>query len=177
MSSGFKQLNPFELKTALNKIKSKINSVNDIKDCLSDIDLLEAQEDKSLLGKLLFKELSNSPKEKISVICFLLEHFVSRDELISGLWELMKNKNLNTDIRVMVLNMLRELDADWSYDSCAEYVEDADEILDENTKQLLKTAIINPEVQIDFMDFLTSIKTEDKITLLNSFESVIKPLL
>ena len=170
MSSGFKQLNPFELKMALNKLLSKINSVNDIKDCLSDIDLLEAQEDKSLLGKLLFKELSNSPKEKISVICFLLEHFVSKDELVSGLWELMKNKNLNTDIRVMVLNMLRELDADWSYDSCAEYVEDADEILDENTKQLLKTAIINPEVQIDFMDFLTSIKTEDKITLLNSFE-------
>lgn len=170
MSTSFKQLNPFELKTTLTKLLAKINSVNDIKDCLADIDLLDAQEDKSILNKLLFKELSNSQKEKIPVICFLLEHFVSKSELISGLWELMKNKNLNTDIRVMVLNMLRELDADWSYDNCADYIEDADEILDENTKQLLKSAIINPEVQIDFMDFLASIKTEDKITLLNSFE-------
>ncbi len=170
-----KQLNPFELKTALTNLLSKINSVNDLKNCLSDIDLLEGQDDKTLLVKLLFKELSNSQKDKIPVICFLLEHFAVKNELIAGLWELMKDKNLNTDIRVMVLNMLRELDADWSYDNCAEYVEDADEILDENTKQLLKTAIINPEVQIDFMDFLASIKTEDKITLLNSFENDFEP--
>ena len=151
-----KQLNPFELKTALTNLLSKINSVNDLKNCLSDIDLLEGQDDKTLLVKLLFKELSNSQKDKIPVICFLLEHFAVKTELIAGLWELMKDKNLNTDIRVMVLNMLRELDADWSYDNCAEYVDDADEILDENTKQLLKTAIINPEVQIDFMDFSQS---------------------
>ena len=169
--SSYKQLNPFELKSALTKLLSKINSVEDIKDCLDDIDMLDSQQDKTLLSKLLFKELSNSSKGKIPVACFLLEHFVSKDELISGLWEMMKNKNLDTDIRVMVLNMLRELDADWSYDSCADYIEDADEILDENTKQMLKSAIINPEIQIDFMDFLSSIKTEDKITLLNSFEN------
>lgn len=173
--STIKQLNPFELKTALTKLLSKINSVSDIKDCLDDIDLLDSQHDKALLSKLLFKELSNSEKNKIPVICFLLEHFISKDELISGLWELMKNTNLNTDIRVMVLNMLRELDADWSYDNCADYIEDADEILDENTKQMLKSAIINPEIQIDFMDFLASIKTEDKITLLNSFENDFEP--
>lgn len=169
--SSIKQLNPFELKTALTKILTKINSVNDIKDCLDDIDLLDSQQDKSLLSKLLFKELSNSSKEKIPVICFLLEHFISKEELTSGLWELMKNSNLNTDIRVMILNMLRELDADWSYENYSDYIEDADEILDENTKQMLKKAIINPELQIDFMDFLASIKTEDKITLLNSFEN------
>ena len=169
--SSVKQLNPFELKTALTKILSKINSVNDIKDCLDDIDMLDSQQDKSLLSKLLFKELSNSKKEKIPVICFLLEHFISKDELIAGLWDLMKDTKLDTDVRVMVLNMLRELDADWSYENYSDYIEDADEILDENTKQMLKSAIINPELQIDFMDFLTSIKTEDKITLLNSFEN------
>ena len=168
---NIKQLNPFELKFALTKLLSKINSVNDIKDCLDDIDLLDSQQDKSLLSKLLFKEFSNSLKEKIPVICFLLEHFIPKNELIVGLWEQMKNKNLNTDVRVMVLNMLRELDADWSYDNCVDYIEDADEILDENTKQMLKSAVINPEIQIDFMDFLSSIKTEDKITLLNSFEN------
>ena len=173
--SSYKQLNPFELKSALTKLLSKINSVDDIKDCLDDIDMLDAQREKNLLSKILFKELSHSRKEKIPVICFLLEHFISKDELISGLWELMKNKNLSTDIRVMVLNMLRELDADWSYDNCADYIEDADEILDENTKQMLKTAIINPEIQIDFMDFLSSIKTEDKIILLNSFKNDFEP--
>ena len=168
--SSLRQLNPFELKTALTKLLAKINSVSDIKDCLDDIELLDAQEDKPLITKLLFKELPNSAKEKIPITCFLLEHFAPKEELIAGLWELMKNKNLNADIRVMILNMLRELDADWSYADCSDYIDDADQIIDENTKQMLKSAIINPEIQIDFMDFLATINTEDKITLLNSFE-------
>lgn len=170
MSPNFRQLNPFEIKSKLTKLLERINSVNDLKNCIDDIELLEAQEDKSLLAKLLFKEFPASEKEKIPVISFLLEHFVPKEDLIAGLWNLMQNKNLSTDIRVMVLNMLRELDAEWSYDDCADYIEDAGEILDESTKQLLKNAIINPEVQIDFMDFLATIKTEDKITLINSFE-------
>jgi hypothetical protein len=67
------------------------------------------------------------------------------------------------------LNLLRDLDSDWSYETCEEYLDDASTLLDENTKHLLNTAIINPEVQIDFMDFLASIRVQDKITLLNSF--------
>ena len=55
-----KQLNPFEIKTTLTKLLCKINSVEDIRNCLDDIDLLDSQEDKSLLSKLLFKELSKS---------------------------------------------------------------------------------------------------------------------
>lgn len=104
-------------------------------------------------------------------MCFLLEQFTPKDKLIAGLWELMQNKTMNTDNRIMVLNMLRDLDADWSYEQCEEFLDDADEILDQNTKQLLNSAIINPEVQIDFMDFLASIKTEDKIALISSFEN------
>ena len=175
MGIEFKQLNPFELKSVIIKLLSSINSLADVQKCLNEIDLLDAQEDKAVISKLLFKELTNSDTQKIPVICFLLEHFLSKDMLISGLWEILKNKSLKTDIRVMVLNMLRELDADWSYEDCSEYIEDADEILDENTKQLLNSAVINPEVQIDFMDFLFSIKTEDKITLLNSFENDFEP--
>lgn len=171
MDNEIRQLNPFELKSVLIKLLSGINSLTDIQQYLPDIDLLDAQEDKTFLSKLLFKELTNAKTEKIPVICFLLEHFVPKDVLISGLWEVLKNKNLKTDIRVMVLNMLRELDADWSYEDCTQFIDDAEEILDENTKQLLRSAVINPEVQIDFMDFLYSIKTDDKITLLNSFEN------
>lgn len=175
MDNEVKQLNPFELKSVLVKLLSKINALTDIQNCLNEIDILDAQEDKSFIAKVLFKELINSDVKKIPVVCFLLEHFISKDMLIAGLWNVLKNKSLKTDVRVMVLNMLRELDADWSYEDCSQYIEDADEILDENTKQLLSSAVINPEVQIDFMDFLFSIKTDDKITLLNSFENDFEP--
>ena len=164
-----KQLNPFELKSELTKLLSAINSVEDLKDCVPAIEMLDSQENKTVLSKLLFKELSNSPNDKIPVICFLMEHFIEKEELVKGLWELLKGKALPTEVKITILNLLREKDADWSYEDCHEYLEDADEILDANTKQLLNSAIINPEIQIDFMDFMASIKVEDQITLINSF--------
>lgn len=170
MTSGkFKQLNPFELKSAISDLLNKINSVNDIQNCLADFDMLEAQEDKKLISKVLFKELVNSSQEKIPIICFLLEHYVEKEELINKLWETLKNPNLQTEVKITILNLLRDMDSDWTYESCEEYLDDASSLLDANTKQLLNTAIINPEVQIDFMDFLATIRVQDKITLINSF--------
>lgn len=170
MSIKTKQLNPFELKTRLIKLLADINSVNDLQNCISDIELLDGQEDKTVLSKLLFKELVSAENAKIPVICFLLEHFVKKEDLISGLWETLNNKSLRSESKITILNLLRELDSDWSFEDYGEYLADAEEILDENTRQLLNNAIINPEVQIDFMDFMASIKVEDKITLINSFE-------
>lgn len=167
--SKFKQLNPFELKSAITNLLSKIHSVNDIQNCLADFEILDGQEDKTILSKILFKELVNSNIEKFPVICFLLEHYTPKQELINKLWETLKNQNLQSEVKITILNLLRELDSDWSYETCEEYLGDSTDILDENTKQLLNTAIINPEVQIDFMDFLASIRVQDKITLLNSF--------
>lgn len=167
--SEFKQLNPFEIKIAVTELLGKINSVNDIQSCLADFDLLEAQENKAVISKILFKELVNAKPSKIPVICFMLEHYVPKEELITKLWTTLKNQNLQPDVKITILNLLRELDSDWSYQTCEEYLEDdAKSLLDENTKHLLNTAVINPEVQIDFLDFTATIRTQDKITLLNS---------
>lgn len=163
------QLNPFELKSAITNLLDRINSVGDLQNCLDDFEILDLQSDKKVISKILLKELVNAKSEKIPVICFMLEHFIPKDELTNKLWETLKKQNIQTDAKITILNMLRDLDADWSYESCEEYLDDAQSLLDENTKQLLNNAVINPEVQIDFMDFLASIRVQDKITLLNSF--------
>ncbi len=169
MGTSFKQLNPFEIKFALTELLEKINTPADIQNCLADFEMFDNQEDKTVLSKLLFKELTNAKKEKIPVICFLLERYVEKTELINKFWDTLKNPSLDNEVKITILNLLRELDADWSYKDCEEVLgDDAAQILDENTKQLLDTAIINPEVQIDFMDFMASIRVQDKITLLNS---------
>lgn len=167
-SSKFKQLNPFELKAAIGQLLDKINSVSDIQNCLADFDMLDAQEDKKIISKILFKELVAASNEKIPIICFLLEHFIPKEELVAKFWETLKNQNLQTETKIAILNLLRELDSDWSYESCDEYLDDAKSLLDENTKHLLNSAIINPEVQIDFMDFMATIRVQDRITLINS---------
>ena len=166
--SKYKQLNPFELKTAIGQLLNKINSVSDIQNCLADFDMLDAQVDKKIISKILFKELISASNEKIPIICFMLEHFIPKDELVAKFWETLKNQNLPSETRITILNLLRELDSDWSYQSCEEYLDDATSLLDENTKHLLNSAIINPEVQIDFMDFMATIRVQDKITLIDS---------
>ena len=168
-SSKFKQLNPFELKSALTELLGKINSVNDVQNCLADFEMFDGQNDKTLLSKLLLKELINAKVEKIPLICFMLEKYTPKDELVEKLWDTLKNQKLDSEVKITILNLIRELDADWSYESCEEILGDDGDILDANTKQMLNSAIINPEVQIDFMDFLASIKVQDKITLLGSF--------
>ena len=169
-NAKFKQLNPFELKSAVTSLLNKINSVSDLQNCLADFEMLDSQEDKKLISKVLFKELTNADESKIPIICFMLEHFVPKEELINKLWETLKNQSLQTEVKITILNLLRELDADWTYESCEEYLDDANELLDANTKQLLNSAVINPEIQIDFMDFLASIRVQDKITLMTVFQ-------
>lgn len=170
MSSSFKQLNPFEIKSALNNLIGKINSPEDIQKCAADFEMLDAQEDKTILSKLLYKELSNSSKDKLSVICFLLERYAPKSEMISKFWDMLKNPSLSSEVKIAIINILREIDSDWSYQETERVLgEDSAQILDDNTRQLLDTAIINPEVQIDFMDFMASITVQDKITLLDSF--------
>lgn len=169
--SVYKQLSPFELKFAVTELLNKINSVNDIQNCLAEFEMLEAQKDKNVLAKILFKELSGADTKKIPVICFMLEHYLPKDELINKLWAALKNSNLQTEAKITILNLLRDLDSDWSYETCEEYLkDDAKSLLDENTKHLLNVAVINPEVQIDFLDFMATIRTNDKITLLNSLD-------
>lgn len=169
MTAKTKQLNPFELKSTVIELLNKLNSPADLENCLSDIELLDEQEDKNVISKILFKELVNAKPEKISIICFLLERYVPKEEFINKLWETLKNQNLDSEVKITILNLLRDFDSDWSYETCEQYLDDASALLDENTKQMLNSAIINPEIQIDFMDFMASIRVQDRIALLNSF--------
>ncbi|HPT42126.1 MAG TPA: hypothetical protein PLG15_07060, partial [Candidatus Gastranaerophilaceae bacterium] len=49
-----------------------------------------------------------------------------------------------------------------------EYFENPDDVIDADTKKLLHVAIVNPEAQIDFLDFLKSLPDKDKEILIKS---------
>ena len=63
---------------------------------------------------------------------------------------------------------MRDIDTDWNYENCSEYLDNPDELVNADTKKILDTAIANPEVQIDFLDFLNSLPDNDKVILLQS---------
>ncbi len=161
------QLNPFEIKAELISLMDKLEGVQDFDAYSLHFKLLDEQQDKNIIVKLLFKELVNVG-ENAPIIKFLLIRYCDKAVLTEKLWGLIKNTMTPNLTKIIALDILRDITTDWNYENCEEYLENPDELIDEDTRQLLTAAIINPEVQIDFLDFLSSLSDEDKLTLVSS---------
>lgn len=170
MTNGnVRQLNPFEIKAEIINLISKFTDVNDISKYVEKIQLLDSQNDKKTIAKILYKELYNLKTEDGTIICFLLERYADKEELVKKLWDLLKNPVVANNVKIVAVNFLRGLDSNWELDTGDELLNA--EIIDSDTKKLLNNAIVNPEVQIDFLDFLTSLSSNDKITLIDSLSN------
>ena len=160
------QLSPFEIKS---EIFSIINECSDETDPLvlnERVKRLDALDDTLPIEKILFKELLNAKVSKEGIIRFLLQRYVPKERLIEQLWGVLKNSMTSSEVKIMVLSYLRELETDWKYEDYDPSI--VDELVDDDTKRLLNTAIVNPEVQIDFLDFLNSVESKDKLLLIKS---------
>ncbi len=162
-----RQLNPFELKAEINKLILEFTDVNKLPEYIDKIQLLDAQNDKKTIAKLLYKELYNIKEGDSSVLCFLLERYTDKEELTKKLWELLRNDLVQDSVKIVAINFLRGLENNWELDTGNEILNE--KVINDDTKKLLNSAIVNPEVQIDFLDFLSALSTNDKITLINSF--------
>lgn len=159
------ELNPFEIKTEINKIFIKLKNVKDFGNMQEIFETLDSQNDKKIVVKMLFREISNPNNELVK---FLLERYCPKAELTERLWEIIKNNLSSSQAKIFALDFLREIDTNWTYEDCEQYFNNPDEIIDADTKKILNNAILNPEVQVDFLDFLHSISEKDQIILLES---------
>lgn len=131
---------------------------------------LKMIEDKKTVLDILIKELVNAPEQKALIICWLLTELIDKDTLNDELWNVIKAPEYGDHIKMIAFNMLKDLGNKIDYDVISGYFEQFNELINKETKQLLDTAIMNPEAQIDFMDFLSAISDEDKIVLIKSLE-------
>ena len=129
--------------------------------------MLDAQEDKSIIIKLLLKEI-NSKQLNAPLLKFLLLRYCDTKELSEKLWSIIKNSMASNQAKIFALDLLRDIDTNWSYEECEQYLDNPDELVESDTKKILDNALADPEVQIDFLDFLSSLSEDDKITLLRS---------
>jgi len=127
-------------------------------------------EDKKTVFDILIKELSNAEEQKSLLICWLLTELIENEELNNSLWDVIKSSEYNDHIKMIAFNMLKDLGNKIDYEVISGYFEKFNELINAETKELLETAIMNPEAQIDFMDFLSSLSDDDKILLIKSLE-------
>ena len=131
---------------------------------------LKMIEDKKTVLDILIKELVNASEQKALIICWLLTELIDKDTLNDELWNVIKAPEYGDHIKMIAFNMLKDLGNKIDYDVISGYFEQFNELINKETKQLLDTAIMNPEAQIDFMDFMSAISDEDKIILIKSLE-------
>ncbi len=127
-------------------------------------------DDKIAILDILIRELTNANDKKAMLICWLLTELIEKDTLNDELWNVIKSPEYNDHVKMIAFNMLKDLGNKIDYDVISGYFEQFNELINEETKQLLESAIMNPEAQIDFMDFLSSISDADKIILIKSLE-------
>ena len=160
------ELNPFEIKAEIARIFTELEGVKDFESYEVHYRTLDAQNDKSIISKLLFKEINTQNNKNL--LKFLLIRYCTQNELIEKLWNIIKNNMASNQAKIFALDLLRDIDSNWSYEDCGQYLDNPDELVDSDTRKILDSAIANPEVQIDFLDFLSSLPDADKIVLLQS---------
>lgn len=161
-----KELNPFEIKAELIRIIGKYSKSHG-EYSSSDFELLD-NSSKKVIAKILYKELINIKSENEKIVKVLLERYIEKEELTNQLWSILKNNLASVEAKIIVLNYLRDLETDWKYEDYEGVLDNTDDIIDQDTKMLLDKAIVNPEVQIDFLDFLSAVNPKDKVLLIKS---------
>ena len=132
-------------------------------------DLRNIEDKKTILG-ILIRELITATEQKAMLVCWLLTELIDKDMLSDELWNVIKSPEYNDHVKMIAFNMLKDLGNKVDYDVISGYFDKFNELINEETKQLLESAIMNPEAQIDFMDFLHALSDNDKITLIKSLE-------
>ena len=112
-------------------------------------------EDKKAVLDILVRELLNADEHKTLLICWLLTELIDKEKLNDELWNVIKSPDYSDHIKMVAFNMLKDLGNKIDYEVISGYFEQFNELVNKETKELLDTAIMNPEAQIDFMDFLS----------------------
>ena len=161
------ELNPFEIKSEIARIFDELKGVKDFENYEVHYRILDAQEDKSIIIKLLLKEIS-SKQLNAPLLKFLLLRYCQPKDLTERLWSIIKSSISSNQAKIFALDLLRDIDSNWSYEECEQYFDNPEELVESDTRKILNNALADPEVQIDFLDFLSSLSDDDKITLLQS---------
>lgn len=130
--------------------------------CLRDI------EDKDSLFDILVKELNKARENTAILLKAILMETIPQECLKERIIAILGSKQVSDQNKYHLLQILKEIGSPVDYDKFFNYFDDPDSILDYDTQKLLEVAIVNPETQIDFLDFLKSLPDSDKITLINS---------
>lgn len=127
-------------------------------------------EDKEFLQQILLKELNCDNDNIIEKIAFLITEVATIESIKEPLWDYIKDRNIEDKVKEISCNLLRIFGEKIRSEDLIHYLDNPMELIDSETKKLLDVALMNPEVQIDFLDFLFALPDDERINLVKSLE-------
>lgn len=161
-------MNKIQIKAEFLVLLSKLESGNI--DCVENLETLKQTQDSNYIVELALKEALSGDEKKFPALLFILNQLISEKNLEESLWGYIKDNEYSDMMKIAAFNLLSRLNPDCNYLSVKDYIADIESIIEEETKEVLDSALMNPEAQIDFMDFLKSISENDKIILMDSLK-------
>lgn len=157
-------------------IRSKtIEIIYDLKktDCLTDRNLFKAccllkklKDDEFVIATIL-KEI-NFQNPKFDVALVHISKMLSLEITKEQTQKLLEKPNVADKKKLFLMNVLRELGENISFEDTVKYLNEPENIDLAENELMVRLVGVNPEAQIDFLDFFFTISDENKIHLLNS---------
>jgi len=166
------KLNKLQIRAKVLEIIKSYKSENDINSNSHDYNvklLTDLNEDK-FVAEILLKELVSTDKVELMAVKALLADFASLELVEESIWNILKDKTIPDKQKEKYLNLLRFMGGKIDISLLMECMEDLNSVVDEQTQELLQLAAVNPEAQIDFLDFLCSLKPKEQMQLINSLQ-------
>jgi hypothetical protein len=120
--------------------------------------------------EILLKELARSDIKKSQIIAYFLVELGNLEKLRDGLWDYIKDPATSDNLKDLASVVLKSLGDNSTPEELLSYLNDPQELVDKETQKLLEIASVNPEAQIDFLDFLFSLPPDEQVNLITSMK-------
>jgi len=169
----FKNSSKLQIRAEVLLILRNIDTIDEMsKDqldkCLYKLSLIK---DKDYVLEILAKELSRTDFKKGQIISYFLQELGDLEKLQDVLWSYIKSPTVSDEIKDLAGITLKNLGDKTDPEEFLTYLKNPKAIVDKETQKLLEVASVNPEAQIDFLDFLFSLPESEQINLIQSLKN------
>ncbi|MBR1976718.1 hypothetical protein IKA15_00390 [bacterium] len=131
------------------------------------LDALIQIDDKELVIETILREI-NCQNTNFDIALTFVAQNISSEIFIRQIYDQLKSRGVPDIKKVFLVNVLRDMKVNINYDDAALYMAKPENMLALETELFVKLSHINPESQIDFLDFFFAISASDKVLLLQS---------